>query len=64
MPDVRTLSRIAAPVACAAYVAYVAVDRFAYHDVRRAELIEERRREREEAAAAERRAAEQAARRR
>jgi hypothetical protein len=52
MLDARALSRIAAPVACAAYVAYVAFDRFAYHDVRRAEILEERRRERAAAAAA------------
>lgn len=48
----RQLSRIVAPVVCAGYVGWVAFDRFAYHDLRRAEIIEERRREREEAAAA------------
>ena len=38
MSSTRKLARLAAPVVCAAYVAYVAVDRGYYHIERRKEL--------------------------
>ena len=38
MSSSRKLARLAAPVVCAAYVAYVAIDRGYYHIERRKEL--------------------------
>ena len=38
MSSTRKLARLAAPVVCAAYVAYVAIDRGYYHIERRKEL--------------------------
>ena len=38
MSSTRKLARLAAPVVCAAYVTYVAVDRGYYHIERRKEL--------------------------
>ena len=38
MSSTRKLARLAAPVVCAAYVAYVAIDRCYYHIERRKEL--------------------------
>ena len=44
------LARLVAPAVCLGYVGYVLVDRFAYHEARKLELIEETRRAKEEAA--------------
>jgi hypothetical protein len=44
------VARLVAPAVCLGYVGYVLVDRFAYHEARKLELIEETRRAKEEAA--------------
>ena len=46
----RKLARVVAPVVCAAYVTYVAVDRGYYHYARKAEIEENTRQAKAEAA--------------
>lgn len=46
----RKLARVVAPVVCAAYVTYVAVDRGYYHYARKAEIEENTRQAKLEAA--------------
>jgi len=50
MSSTRKLARLAAPVVCAAYVTYVAVDRGYYHIERRKELDAAKARAKAEAA--------------
>ena len=47
----RVVARLVAPLVCVSYVGYVCFDRFAYHEARKLELIEERRKAQAEAAA-------------
>ena len=46
----RLLSRLVAPLICGSYVSWVLFDRFAYHEERKKEILEERRKARDEAA--------------
>ena len=50
MSSTRKLARLAAPVVCAAYVTYVAIDRGYYHIERRKELDAAKARAKAEAA--------------